>query len=92
MIVKHLILSHHGQDIWGSPKKPMTLEAVMLHYLDDLDAKINGIQQFLKDHLPEGAKWSAYHRIFEQSFYSPTPWEPLELPDKVSKTELEGTE
>ena len=92
MVVKHLILSHHGQDIWGSPKKPMTLEAVMLHYLDDLDAKINGIQQFLKDHLPEGAKWSAYHRIFEQSFYAPTPWEPLELPDKIAKTELEGTE
>ena len=92
MVVKHLILSHHGQDIWGSPKKPMTLEAVMLHYLDDLDAKINGIQQFLRDHLPEGAKWSAYHRIFEQSFYAPTPWEPLELPDKIEKTELEGTE
>ena len=92
MVVKHLILSHHGQDIWGSPKKPMTLEAVMLHYLDDLVAKINGIQQFLKDHLPEGAKWSTYHRIFEQSFYAPTPLEPLELPDKIAKTELEGTE
>ena len=46
--MKHLVLSHHGQDIWGSPKKPMTLEAVMLHYLDDMDAKINGIQQFLR--------------------------------------------
>ena len=88
-VVKHLILSHHGQDIWGSPKKPMTLEAVMLHYLDDLDAKINGIQQFLKAHLPEGAKWSAYHRIFEQSFYAPTPWE---LHDKTDKAGFEEAE
>ncbi len=88
-IVKHLILSHHGQDIWGSPKKPMTLEAVMLHYLDDLDAKINGIQQFLKANLPEGAKWSAYHRIFEQSFYAPTPWE---VHDKIEKSASEETE
>jgi len=84
-LVKHLILSHHGQDIWGSPKKPMTLEAVMLHYLDDMDAKVNGIQQFLKVQLPEGSKWSAYHRIFDQSFYVPTPWEHLEPIDKIEK-------
>ncbi|OGP89956.1 MAG: hypothetical protein A2156_05925 [Deltaproteobacteria bacterium RBG_16_48_10] len=91
-LVKHLILSHHGQDIWGSPKKPMTLEAVMLHYLDDMDAKINGIQQFLKDQLPEGSKWSTYHRMFEQSFYVPTLWEQLEPHDKIEKKELEEIE
>ncbi len=88
-LVKHLILSHHGQDIWGSPKKPMTLEAVMLHYLDDMDAKINGIQQFIKVQLPEGSKWSAYHRMFEQSFYVPTLWEHLEPDDKIEKNKSE---
>ncbi|MGZ3513801.1 MAG: 3'-5' exoribonuclease YhaM family protein [Thermodesulfobacteriota bacterium] len=71
-VLKHLLLSHHGQYIWGSPKRPMTLEAVMLHYLDDMDAKINGIQQFIKKQVPEGARWSAYHRTFEQYFYVPT--------------------
>jgi 3'-5' exoribonuclease len=60
----------------------MTLEAVMLHHLDDLDAKINGIKQFLKTDLPDGSNWSAYHRLFDQSFYSPGPWEEAELPDK----------
>ena len=92
ILIKHLILSHHGQDIWGSPKKPMTLEAVMLHYLDDMDAKMNGIQQFLKVQLPEGSKWSAYHRMFDQSFYYPTPWEQSELHDKIEKNKPEEVE
>jgi 3'-5' exoribonuclease len=88
-LLKHLLLSHHGQYIWGSPKRPMTLEAVMLHYLDDMDAKINGIEQFIKKQVPDGSKWSAYHRIFEQYFYVPTLWEQMELPDKIGKNELE---
>ena len=88
-LLKHLLLSHHGQYIWGSPKRPMTLEAVMLHYLDDMDAKLNGIQQFLRTQVPDGSKWSAYHRMFEQFFYVPTLWEQVELPDKIVKNELE---
>jgi 3'-5' exoribonuclease len=88
-LVKHLLLSHHGQYNWGSPKRPMTLEAVMLHYFDDMDAKINGIQQFLKSQVPEGSRWSAYHRTFEQFFYVPTFGEHLELPEKIIKNEFE---
>jgi 3'-5' exoribonuclease len=70
-LLKHLLLSHHGQYIWGSPKRPMTLEAVMLHYLDDMDAKMNGILQFLKTQVSEKARWTGYHRVFEQVFYMP---------------------
>ena len=88
-LLKHLLLSHHGQYIWGSPKRPMTLEAVMLHYLDDMDAKINGIQQFIRKQVPEGSKWSAYHRIFEQYFYVPTLLGQMELSDKIDKNETE---
>jgi 3'-5' exoribonuclease len=88
-LLKHLLLSHHGQYIWGSPKRPMTLEAVMLHFLDDMDAKINGVQQFIKKQVPEGSKWSTYHRIFEQYFYVPFPLEQMELPEKTGKKELE---
>lgn len=72
-LLKHLLLSHHGQYLYGSPKKPMILEAVMLHYLDDMDAKISGIQTFLggpENHL---SGWSAYHPIFEQSYYRYVP-------------------
>jgi 3'-5' exoribonuclease len=88
-LLKHLLLSHHGQYIWGSPKRPMTLEAVMLHYLDDMDAKINGIKQFIKKQVPKGSRWSAYHRIFEQYFYVSNLLEKMELPDKIEKDELE---
>ncbi|MCJ7783723.1 MAG: HD domain-containing protein [Desulfobacterales bacterium] len=88
-LLKHFLLSHHGQYNWGSPKRPMTLEAVMLHFLDDMDAKINGIQKFIKKEVPEGSRWSAYHRMFEQYFYVPTLWEQTELPDKIEKEALE---
>jgi 3'-5' exoribonuclease len=67
----------------------MTLEAVMLHYLDDMDAKMNGIQQFIKKQVPEGSRWSTYHRIFEQYFYVPTLLEQMELSDKIEKNKLE---
>lgn len=68
MLIKHLVLSHHGQYDWGSPKRPKTLEAEILHHLDDLDAKINGIQEFMKKG-EEGAKWTDYHRMFDRFFY-----------------------
>jgi 3'-5' exoribonuclease len=85
-LLKHLLLSHHGQYIWGSPKRPMILEAVMLHYLDDMDAKMNGILQFLKTQVSEKARWTGYHRVFEQVFYMPNApeTEPLE---KVEENE-----
>jgi 3'-5' exoribonuclease len=86
-ILKHLLLSHHGQYIWGSPKRPMTLEAVMLHYLDDMDAKINGIQQFIKNEVPEGGRWTAYHRAFEQYFYVPASL-PENQPFEIIETNL----
>ncbi|MCJ7749312.1 MAG: HD domain-containing protein, partial [Desulfobacterales bacterium] len=89
ILLKHLLLSHHGQYSWGSPKRPMTLEAVMLHDLDDMDAKINGIQQFLKREVPEGSRWSTYHRIFEQYFYVSPLGGQVELPDKIIKNGLE---
>ncbi|HUL29741.1 MAG TPA: HD domain-containing protein [Thermodesulfobacteriota bacterium] len=84
-LLRHFLLSHHGQYIWGSPKKPMTLEAVMLHFLDDMDAKINGIQQFIKKEVPEGSRWSTYHRMFEQYFYMPSFHELSELSDNTAK-------
>ncbi len=88
-LLKHFLLSHHGQYNWGSPKRPMTLEAVLLHFLDDMDAKINGIQHFIKKEVPEGSRWSAYHRTFEQYFYVPLPREQTELPENIEKDALE---
>jgi 3'-5' exoribonuclease len=44
VLVEHLVLSHHGKYEFGSPKLPMTLEAILLHYLDDLDAKMQTVR------------------------------------------------
>jgi 3'-5' exoribonuclease len=46
-LLKHLILSHHGRYEFGSPKLPMFREAVMLHYLDDLDSKMGAMSAML---------------------------------------------
>ena len=90
VLLKHLLLSHHGQYIYGSPKKPMTLEAMMLHHLDDMDAKVNGVRQFLKTRVPEGSKWSAYHPQFEQFFYTPILEDKAKPADNTDKTGFEG--
>jgi 3'-5' exoribonuclease len=89
VLLKHLLLSHHGQYIYGSPKKPMTLEAVMLHHLDDMDAKVSGLQEFLKTKVPSGARWSAYHPQFEQFFYAPILENQTKPSDNIDETAFE---
>ena len=60
-LVEHLIISHHGQYDFGSPKLPMFPEALMLHYLDDLDSKMEAMRaQFERGGESEGG-WSGYN-------------------------------
>lgn len=47
LLVEHLVLSHHGEYEFGSPKLPMTAEAIVLHYLDNLDAKMQTVRSEL---------------------------------------------
>ena len=65
--LKHLILSHHGQHEFGSPKRPKFLEAFALHLIDDLDAKMNGLSRFMERDRHEGA-WTDFNRLFERYF------------------------
>lgn len=69
MHLKHLILSHHGQYEYGSPKRPKTLEATVLNYLDDLDSKINGINTHINKEGEMQGNWTAYHRLYDRYFY-----------------------
>jgi 3'-5' exoribonuclease len=59
--LKHLILSHHGSYEFGSPKLPMTLEAVALNLLDNLDAKIASFHEQLQDVRDPNASWTPYN-------------------------------
>jgi 3'-5' exoribonuclease len=65
--LRHLILSHHGQYEFGSPKVPKFLEAIALNLVDDLDAKINGLSRFMERDQQEGA-WTGFNRLLERYF------------------------
>ncbi|OPY84346.1 MAG: 3'-5' exoribonuclease YhaM [Syntrophus sp. PtaU1.Bin208] len=69
MELRHLILSHHGILEYGSPKRPKTLEALMVHYVDDLDAKVNAFQEYLNDFRNEETGWTPFHRFLERYLY-----------------------
>lgn len=67
-ILQHIIISHHGEAEWGSPKRPMCAEALMVHYLDNLDAKVMGVREHMRENM-EDEKWTQYHRAYESRFY-----------------------
>jgi 3'-5' exoribonuclease len=69
MLLKHMILSHHGQYEFGSPKRPKTVEATVLNYLDDLDSKINGIRTHMRKEPASQSRWTAYHRLYDRYFF-----------------------
>jgi 3'-5' exoribonuclease len=58
--LKHMILSHHGSYEFGSPKLPMTPEAVALHHLDNLDAKVHEFARSIQDDPNAGSSWTPY--------------------------------
>ena len=69
--LKHLILSHHGQYDYGSPRLPATMEAFALHYADNLDAKLNQTRGALS-HVSEGESgWSSYIPSLERNVFKP---------------------
>jgi 3'-5' exoribonuclease len=65
----HLVLSHHGAYEYQSPKLPMTAEALAVHHLDNLDAKLNAFSSaILKDQDAE-SRWTAWNRMFERKLF-----------------------
>lgn len=69
LLLKHMLLSHHGQYEYGSPKRPKTVEATILNYLDDMDSKINGIQTHIAKENASSSRWTAHHRLYDRYFF-----------------------
>jgi 3'-5' exoribonuclease len=69
MVLKHIVLSHHGKLEYGSPKTPQFLEAFIVAFIDDFDSKVNTIQMFIENERQTGEKWSRFHQLFERYFY-----------------------
>ncbi|HPN94441.1 MAG TPA: OB-fold nucleic acid binding domain-containing protein [bacterium] len=67
----HLIISHHGENATGSPKRPKMAEACALHFLENLDAQTKRFLQIVEESGPGAreAKWTAYNRMLERYIY-----------------------
>lgn len=61
ILIEHLIISHHGQYEFGSPKLPMFPEALMLHYLDDLDSKMESMRAHFEREADLESAWTSYN-------------------------------
>ena len=68
-LLEHMIVSHHGTREFGSPEPPKTIEAVLLNYIDEIDARVNGIREYMEAD-ESGENWTSYHRLLERHFYA----------------------
>jgi 3'-5' exoribonuclease len=66
--LEHIIVSHQRLPEWGSPKPPMTPEALIVHYADDLDAKYNMMYCILRDNTEPGTVTSKKNALFQQVY------------------------
>jgi len=66
-VVQHLLISHHGQYEFGSPKLPMIREAMVFHYLDDMDSKMAAVRTALATESGD-EEWSAYSAALGRKF------------------------
>lgn len=71
MELKHLIISHHGEYEYGSAKLPMTLEAIALHQLDNLDAKLASFTQLMTDCPNADSNWTQYFSQIGRKLFKP---------------------
>jgi 3'-5' exoribonuclease len=67
--LQHLILSHHGRYEFGSPCLPMTLEAFILNFIDDVDAKINYLDRLGSQSDEPGYRWTDFQKTLERFLY-----------------------
>ncbi|MCG8603626.1 HD domain-containing protein, partial [bacterium] len=65
----HLILSHQGKLEQASPVVPMTLEALILYYADEIDSKANAFTRIRNKDKKSGAKWSSFVRLMDRYLY-----------------------
>jgi 3'-5' exoribonuclease len=69
--LEHALLAHHGELEWGSPKQPSTLEALVLHQVDSLDAKAAGFSAALSGALLAEERWTDSENVFRRPLLAP---------------------
>jgi len=63
-VCRHLILAHHGEYEFGSPKLPMTAEAFVLHHIDNVDAKLHAFFRETAGDADTERRWTSWNRMF----------------------------
>ncbi len=71
-LLRHIILSHHGDADTNSPRTPMTAEALAVHYLDNLDAKLQGFSRVVAEDRDPDSHWTGFHKMFGTMLYKGT--------------------
>ena len=74
LLLKHIMLSHHGEYEFGSPKRPKIQEAIIINYLDDLAAKINNFRQTLKKENVGEGEWTGFSKMHDRYLYHQAPY------------------
>jgi 3'-5' exoribonuclease len=67
--LKHMIVSHHGSHEFGSPKLPMTPEAMALHHIDNLDAKTHSFTRDIKDDKNQSSAWTPFNQSLQRRLF-----------------------
>lgn len=67
--LKHMLASHHGEYEFGSPKLPMTLEAMALHCIDLLDSKLAAFEQILREDLNASSLWTSFQPSLQRKLF-----------------------
>jgi 3'-5' exoribonuclease len=67
--LKHLIISHHGELEFASPVVPMTIEAIILHHADEMDAQVNAFSRIIKTQKVKGKRWSDWVNLINRYIY-----------------------
>ena len=69
--MQHIILAHHGKYEFGSPKLPAIPEAIAIHYLDNLDAKVTMFLSEIENDRDPKSTWTKFNRALETKVYKP---------------------
>jgi 3'-5' exoribonuclease len=69
LLVNHMIVAHHGELEYGSPKRPKTLEAFIVHQIDDLDAKINSFSLHMRKESAQEGTWTSFSKMWDRFLY-----------------------
>lgn len=91
MLLKHILLSHHGEYEFGSPKRPKIQEALIINYLDDLAAKISNFRTTLRKENVDAGDWTNYSKMHDRYLYRQAAYADLETSDPPETGDRSGS-